>query len=114
MNLFGGFDDDLDNFAQYVNEEDEDFYEGQGDSGELAAARPVSFESDDESEPRQGGLRRLFQSFDKRRKKRNSKSEPLHTQQEQHPQQTTEETPDGLAVSDAVLAANGSIEETDI
>ena len=85
-NLFGGFDDDLDNFAQYVKEDDEEDEEEEEQIE--VTARKVSFESDDESEPKRGGLRfkGLFRSFNKRRKKRNRKPEPLN-QQEQHPHQ---------------------------
>lgn len=91
MNLFGGFDDDLDNFAQYVDEEEGEEDEDEEPQGEEVSARKASFESDDESEPKPGGLTRLFRSFDKRRKKRNRKaeSEPPQQQQQlqQHPQQ---------------------------
>lgn len=71
LGLFG-VDDDLDNFAQYVNEEEEeeeeDDDEEQGE--EHRAGGIVSFESDEESVPKQSAMKRLLRSFDRRKGKK--------------------------------------------
>ena len=116
MNLFGGmggmgggFDDDLDNFVQYVDEEDDDEEEtstGFNGQGEEVTARQVSFESDDglaaaapERQKREGwlfpfrlGRKRNRSSSTKSNPSKNNDSNRPSTAQQQQKQQTAHQT----------------------
>ncbi|CAB9512576.1 Leucine Rich Repeat [Seminavis robusta] len=97
MDLFGGQDDDLDNFAKYiVDEDDDDEDDDDEESGqEMVASRVISFESDEESPGRhkeKGGMMRLFR-FDRRRKKKPKQKTSAGSQEQSKQQQQYNHNP---------------------